>query len=148
MMSLQLQIPGVPDGGKKGTWVSSLTNGVSICAPVRPRDAAHEQCGAFGLAPASTTPVCSVSDGAVVNCETLTFNPHANGTHTECAGHVTRANLTLASDKFVHPPPLIPATLLSVSACLLCESGETYAGKSEPDTDMVITRKNILSSLG
>ena len=31
----------------------------------------------------------SVAQGASVNFNTITFNPHAHGTHTECAGHVT-----------------------------------------------------------
>ncbi len=28
--------------------------------------------------------------GGSCNCETITFNPHGNGTHTECAGHISR----------------------------------------------------------
>ncbi|MDH7912055.1 cyclase family protein [Winogradskyella sp. SYSU M77433] len=31
----------------------------------------------------------SVADGAVVNFNTITFNPHAHGTHTETVGHIT-----------------------------------------------------------
>ena len=30
-----------------------------------------------------------VSEGAAVNFNTITFNPHAHGTHTECIGHIT-----------------------------------------------------------
>lgn len=30
-----------------------------------------------------------VSEGASVNFNTITFNPHAHGTHTECVGHIT-----------------------------------------------------------
>ena len=33
--------------------------------------------------------IISVSEGASVNFNTITFNPHAHGTHTESAGHVT-----------------------------------------------------------
>jgi len=33
--------------------------------------------------------VGKVSEGASVNFNTLTFNPHAHGTHTECIGHIT-----------------------------------------------------------
>ncbi len=33
--------------------------------------------------------VASVKDGACVNFNTITFNPHAHGTHTECVGHIT-----------------------------------------------------------
>jgi kynurenine formamidase len=33
--------------------------------------------------------VASVKDGACINFNTITFNPHAHGTHTECVGHIT-----------------------------------------------------------
>ena len=34
--------------------------------------------------------VGSVAEGGDVNFMTITFNPHAHGTHTECLGHVTK----------------------------------------------------------
>ncbi|MFS4483688.1 cyclase family protein [Hyunsoonleella sp. 2307UL5-6] len=33
--------------------------------------------------------VASVKEEACVNFNTITFNPHAHGTHTECVGHIT-----------------------------------------------------------
>lgn len=33
--------------------------------------------------------VGKVSEGGDVNFNTITFNPHAHGTHTECVGHIT-----------------------------------------------------------
>jgi kynurenine formamidase len=33
--------------------------------------------------------VAAVSEGASVNFNNIHFNPHAHGTHTECAGHIT-----------------------------------------------------------
>ena len=33
--------------------------------------------------------VGKVSEGASVNFNTITFNPHAHGTHTECLGHIS-----------------------------------------------------------
>ena len=33
--------------------------------------------------------IASVSKGASVNFNNIYFNPHAHGTHTECAGHIT-----------------------------------------------------------
>ncbi len=33
--------------------------------------------------------VASVAQGASVNFNTINFNPHAHGTHTECVGHIT-----------------------------------------------------------
>ncbi len=32
----------------------------------------------------------SVAKGASVNFNTISFNPHAHGTHTECLGHITK----------------------------------------------------------
>jgi kynurenine formamidase len=34
--------------------------------------------------------VISVAKGAAVNFNTINFNPHAHGTHTECVGHITK----------------------------------------------------------
>lgn len=33
--------------------------------------------------------VGEVKEGGSVNFKTITFNPHGNGTHTECVGHIT-----------------------------------------------------------
>jgi kynurenine formamidase len=35
--------------------------------------------------------VASVKEGGAVNSYDVTFNPHGNGTHTECQGHITKA---------------------------------------------------------
>ena len=32
----------------------------------------------------------SKADGGPVNCENIFFNPHGNGTHTECYGHISK----------------------------------------------------------
>lgn len=34
--------------------------------------------------------VGKVSEGGSTNFNTITFNPHAHGTHTECVGHITK----------------------------------------------------------
>jgi len=34
--------------------------------------------------------IINVENGASVNFNTIEFNPHAHGTHTECAGHITK----------------------------------------------------------
>ena len=33
--------------------------------------------------------IAKVSEGASVNFNNITFNPHSHGTHTECVGHIT-----------------------------------------------------------
>jgi len=50
---------------------------------------------AWYLGPPKITPevidgeTISVAEGAVVNFNTITFNPHSHGTHTETVGHIT-----------------------------------------------------------
>lgn len=47
----------------------------------------------------------SVASGASCNCESMTLIPHCNGTHTECAGHLTVEPL--------HAHRIVPRRLLS-----------------------------------
>ena len=53
----------------------------------------------------------SVERGSSCNCELITLIPHCNGTHTECAGHLTRERLDAWR---IAPVGLLPAVLLSV----------------------------------
>ena len=39
--------------------------------------------------------VGDVNKGGSVNFRTVTFNPHGNGTHTECAGHISKEFYTI-----------------------------------------------------
>ena len=39
--------------------------------------------------------VGSVKDGGSVNFKNVRFNPHGNGTHTECVGHITREEISI-----------------------------------------------------
>jgi kynurenine formamidase len=39
--------------------------------------------------------VGSVAQGSSANCENLFFNPHGNGTHTECIGHITLERISI-----------------------------------------------------
>jgi arylformamidase len=63
-------------------------------------DAPHNP-NAFGIQPPVFTPfreggfVGSVVEGGACNCENLLVNPHGNGTHTECIGHITRERITI-----------------------------------------------------
>lgn len=52
----------------------------------------------------------SVARGAGCNCDCITLIPHCNGTHTECAGHLTRE--PLHAQRIV-PRGLLPALLIS-----------------------------------
>ena len=53
----------------------------------------------------------SVERGASCNCSIIMLTPHCNGTHTECAGHLTRERLDAWRSV---PAGLLPALVLSV----------------------------------
>jgi len=61
-----------------------------------PLKASKENPLAWYLDPPVIKPVTSdgwigkVSEGASVNFNTIAFNPHAHGTHTECVGHISK----------------------------------------------------------
>ena len=48
--------------------------------------------------------IISVAEGASVNFNTITFNPHAHGTHTETVGHITEEAYSINSHlkQFLH----------------------------------------------
>ncbi len=70
-----------------------LSKPLDISIPLR---ASKQNVNAWYLNEPSIEPVvmgdwtASVEKGASVNFNTIVFNPHAHGTHTECAGHVTK----------------------------------------------------------
>ena len=79
----------------------------------------------------------SVERGGSCNCELITLIPHCNGTHTECAGHLTRERLDAWR---VAPAGLVPAVLLSVAAVAPGDEGSDPA--PQPG-DRLITRRAL-----
>lgn len=57
--------------------------------------------------------VGDVKRGGSCNVEDISFSPHGNGTHTECAGHIASEPIYI---KDILPEALIPARLISVAA--------------------------------
>ena len=61
-----------------------------------PLSGSSQNPSAWYLSPPEISPVImdnfvgSVKDGASTNFNTIVFNPHAHGTHTECIGHITK----------------------------------------------------------
>jgi hypothetical protein len=81
----------------------------------------------------------SVTSGASCNCDVISVIPHCNGTHTECAGHLTSQSLDAHR---VVPAGLVPALLLSTAPVAALNCSET----SEPAPragDLLITRSEI-----
>jgi arylformamidase len=96
--------------------------GIDLSCPVNlavELDFAGAQPRHFGAPRASSRPFevpafgfnGSVERGASCNCAVMVLIPHCNGTHTECAGHLTRERLDAWR---LAPRGLTPAVLLSV----------------------------------
>jgi kynurenine formamidase len=72
----------------------------------------------FPAPPAHSAPLAhgsftgQVKSGASCNCSTMTLTPHCDGTHTECAGHLTLERLEART---VVPLGLLKALLLTVT---------------------------------
>ena len=81
----------------------------------------------------------AVADGASCNCEVVTFIPHCNGTHTECAGHLTEARLDALG---VVPAGLVPALLLSVTPEAAAAAGEDTDPAPQAQ-DLLVTRRAV-----
>ena len=78
----------------------------------------------------------SVERGASCNCELITLIPHCNGTHTECAGHLTREHLDAYR---LAPTGLVPALVVSVSPESASDCGERTLPPPQ-SADLLITR--------
>src|SRR5882724_7507327 len=69
-----------------------------ISIPLR---AGEENVNSFYIPPVKIEPfrmgsfVGSVNEGGSCNVNNIAFNPHGNGTHTECVGHISKENFTI-----------------------------------------------------
>lgn len=119
---------------------------VDLSRPVElaiPLDFATAQPQHFGAPRASARPfeapgfAGTVERGASCNCSEIRLIPHCNGTHTECAGHLTREPLDAWR---VAPRGLVPALLLSVAAEPAAAGGEG-SDPAPRSGDELITRR-------
>ncbi len=79
--------------------------------------------------------------GGSCNFENLSLNPHCNGTHTECVGHITRQRISIQNclqDTFML------ANLITVSPENAWLTNDTYSVKLD-ENDTFITRKSLES---
>lgn len=78
----------------------------------------EQNVNAWGLERPQITPhidgnfIGRVSEGAAINFNDITFNPHAHGTHTECVGHITEEfhSINQNLDRFFFLSELISVT--------------------------------------
>jgi kynurenine formamidase len=113
-----------------------------------PLDFAGPQPQFFGAAPARAAPLESgaftgrVGAGGSCNCDVLTVTPHCNGTHTECAGHITLEPLSV--DDVVPRTPLL-CRVVTLTPIRLATSPDEAQPPSEPD-DLVIDRRLLIEA--
>lgn len=83
---------------KGKTYKIDFEKPIDISIPLR---AGKENVNAWYAEPVKIEPVKmgewvgDVNKGASVNFRNILFNPHANGTHTECVGHISKENYTI-----------------------------------------------------
>ncbi|MFK7799187.1 MAG: cyclase family protein [Aureispira sp.] len=73
--------------------VVDLAQPISLALPIQaaPEAASAWYCGPSQISPVMTEQfVGSVALGGAVNFRDVQFNPHGNGTHTECVGHIAK----------------------------------------------------------
>lgn len=83
---------------KGKSYKADLDKPIDISIPLR---AGKKNVNAWNVASISIEPVRAgdwigeVSLGGAVNFRNIAFNPHGNGTHTECVGHISKENYSI-----------------------------------------------------
>ncbi|HET6245632.1 MAG: cyclase family protein [Bacteroidetes bacterium] len=83
---------------KKEKYQADFTNPIDISIPLR---AGASNVNAWYAEPVKIEAVETqhfigdVNKGGSVNFRNIFFNPHANGTHTECVGHISKENISI-----------------------------------------------------
>lgn len=78
---------------KNKTYKINLLEGIDISLPLQnlKNAASAWYCPPTEISPVVTEHfVGDVNQGGSVNFKNITFNPHGNGTHTECVGHISK----------------------------------------------------------
>ncbi len=99
-------------------WEADLTAPIDLAIPLA---FGGPQPNAFGLPRATGDVVVATDLGGPVNCVTVTLNPHGNGTHTECAGHVFTGDIDVARAAPLAP---VPCCLISVDAARVVRASD------------------------
>jgi kynurenine formamidase len=83
---------------KGKSYNTDLSKPIDISIPLR---TGEENVNAWYVSPVKIEPVKmgdwigDVNQGGSVNFRNITFNPHGNGTHTECVGHISKENFSI-----------------------------------------------------
>ncbi len=120
---------------KGKSYLVDLTKPIDISIPLR---TGNENVNAWYSNPVSIEPVRmgdwvgDVKQGGSVNFRNIAFNPHGNGTHTECVGHISSEDYSINQclKKFFFIAELI-----------------TVLPDELPNGDKVITKEHIVNCL-
>lgn len=118
-----------------GRWHVDLGGAIDLSIPLvfdgeQPRFFAEQPAAAVPLEVGDF--VGSVARGASCNCAVYTFAPHCHGTHTECVGHVTGDEATLATRT-----PVAPCLALLISVEPRALGAGPAPGQSSPSDRML-----------
>lgn len=115
----------------KETYVADLTQPLDISIPLI-SGAAGPKCfdaPDFHIEPVrSGSWVGSTAEGGIVNFKNVSINPHGNGTHTECVGHISKEPVLINQ---VLTQSIFPAQLITIQP------------EKQQDGDKVINEKQI-----
>ncbi len=125
---------------------NDLTAGVDLSTRL---EFSGQQPSAFELPRAWAEPfragtfVGDTREGGSVNCATVTLNPHGNGTHTECVGHIV--------DDRIHVSDILQdvfskALVISVHPEPIGTSNENYDAQHSDD-DIVVSSKSLSKAI-
>jgi kynurenine formamidase len=108
--------------------------------------------GAPKMAPAQIGDwIGSVQHGASVNFNTIEFNPHAHGTHTECVGHITKEfysiNKNLKQFFFTAELVTIAPTRLKTDFVISKKQLQFALADKKPEAVIIRTIPNTLEKL-
>lgn len=99
----------------------------------------------YDVPPASAKPykagdfIGDTRQGGSCNVEEYRLIPHCNGTHTECAGHITETRISLHD---ILKQVFIPATVVSIKPLLASTTADTYSPEFG-ERDQIISAESI-----
>lgn len=132
-----------------------LDKPIDISIPLR---TGKENVNAWYSNPVSIEPVRmgdwigDVKQGGSVNFRNIMFNPHGNGTHTECVGHISKEDYTINQTlkKFFFIAEVItilPDELENGDKIITKEHIENCLGEKRPEAIIIRTLDNHISKI-
>jgi len=135
---------------QSGTFQADLSRPIDLSMLLR---AGLENANCFWAPPVEYTPVTagdfvgSTAQGGPVNFFNVRFNPHGNGTHTECVGHIARERYVLGECLRTHHfyaklVSLFPQKMDDGDRVILREQVEAILSKNEAEALIIRTLPN------